>query len=193
MMKDEPRYALLSVFDKTGIVEFAQDLIGFGFVILSLGGTAKVLAEAGIAVMDVSELTGMEAILSHRVVTLHPKIHGGLLALPTTEHDMERAEHGIPWIELVCVDFYPLEEAVAKATCTSDVIEMVDIGGPTMIMAGAKGNRIVICNPEDRKLVIELLENGADPETFKQDLITLAFDTVSSYYGIGAKYFDSKL
>jgi phosphoribosylaminoimidazolecarboxamide formyltransferase/IMP cyclohydrolase len=99
--------ALISVYNKEGIIEFSKELISLGYDILSSGGTAKVLTEAGLTVTDVAEITGMPAILSHRVVTLHPKIFGGILAEDTKEHRDELAQYGIPWIDLVCVDFYP--------------------------------------------------------------------------------------
>src|SRR3989344_5851584 len=102
------RTALISVYDKSGIEKFAGELVELGWKIISSGGTAKVLKDAGFEVMELSEVTGMPPILSHRVLTLHPKIHGGLLALDTPEHKAELEQYIIPYIDLVCVDLYPL-------------------------------------------------------------------------------------
>ena len=121
---------------------------------------------------DVAELTGMPAILGHRVLTLHPKIHGGLLALDTPEHLAELQKYEIPWIDMVCVDFYPLQDEILNPKATSEsVIEKTDIGGPTMIRSGAKGRRITICDPADRKKVLEWIKAGEDnKEEFLNDL-----------------------
>ena len=114
----------------------------------------------------------MPAILSHRAVTLHPKIHGGLLALDTPEHLAELEKYGIPWIDMVCVDFYPLEDEILNENATREaVIEKTDIGGPTMIRSGAKGGRITICDAADRTKVIEWIKAGEhDREEFLNDL-----------------------
>ncbi|MEK7190211.1 MAG: hypothetical protein AAB661_00390 [Patescibacteria group bacterium] len=150
-MAQRQKTTLISVYNKDGIVDFAKELVGLGWKIISSGGTAKHLSDAGISVVDVMEITGMKAILSHRVVTLHPKIHGGLLALNTPEHLAELEEYDIPWIDMVCCDLYPLEEEIANPNATREsVIEKTDIGGPTMLRAGAKGGRIVVCDKEDR-------------------------------------------
>ena len=184
--------ALISVFHKERIEEFAKALVEEGYEIVSSGGTAKYLGEHGVSVVDVAEITGAPAILGHRVVTLDPKIHGGLLATATKEHDTERAEHGIPWFELVCVDLYPLAEAIKAGKTDAEVTEMIDIGGPTMISGAAKGGRIVVCDPLDRERVIAWIKDG-EPEgaAFRQQLAAKADFVVSSYRLLTAKHFSN--
>lgn len=189
-MAERQKIALISVYDKAGIADFARALVALGWRIVSSGGTAKHLADAGIPVTDAAELTGMPPILSHRVATLHPKIHGGLLALDTTEHLAEMEKYGIPWIDMVCVDFYPLEEAIAAAGATRDsVIEKTDIGGPTMVRSAAKGRRITICDPADRERVIEWLRAG-EPERdrVRTDLAAKAEVMISRYTALSAGF-----
>jgi phosphoribosylaminoimidazolecarboxamide formyltransferase/IMP cyclohydrolase len=187
---ERQKIALISVYDKDGIADFAKNLVNLGWKIVSSGGTAKHLTLAGVANTDVAEITGMPAILSHRVATLHPKIHGGLLALDTPEHWAELEKYGIPWIDLVCVDFYPLEEEIAKDGATKDsVIEKTDIGGPTMIRAGAKGGRITICDKTDREKVIAWLKAGEpDREIFLNNLRAKGEAMISRYCAISASY-----
>jgi len=155
--------ALISVYDKTGIVEFAKALIDMGWFILSSGGTANKLREAGLKVTDVADLVGGAAILGHRVVTLSREIHAGLLARCITADMAEMKKLGLPMIGLVCCDFYPLEKAIDSPVATIDsVVEMTDIGGPTMVRSAAKGRRIVICNVADRGWVISKLQESGD-------------------------------
>lgn len=182
--------ALISVYNKEGIADFAKELINLGWKIISSGGTAKHLAEAGIPVTDVAEITGMPAILSHRVATLHPKIHGGLLALDTPEHLAELEKYEIPWIDMVCVDLYPLEEETKNPNATREsVIEKTDIGGPTMIRSAAKGRRITICDIQDRGKVIEWLKTGeTDKEEFLNNLAAKAEYVVAKYCLASARY-----
>ncbi len=197
--------ALISVYNKESIVDFAKELVGLGWRIISSGGTAKHLTDAGIKVTDVAEITGMPAILSHRMVTLHPKIHGGLLAEDTPEHHAELEKYGIPWIDMVCCDLYPLEDEIKKYTPsvpTGDrdtspyvgggregVLEKTDIGGPTMLRSGAKGGRIVICDIEDRNKVLEWLKSGEpDREEFINKLRAKTEITISRYCLLSAKY-----
>ncbi len=137
--------ALISVSDKTGIVEFARELRGFGVEILSTGGTAKLLRSEGLDVTDVADYTGYPEMLDGRVKTLHPKVHGALLGLrDNAEHTAKMAEHGIEPIDMVVVNLYPFEATVAKEGCTlADAIENIDIGGPTMLRSAAKNNRFV--------------------------------------------------
>jgi phosphoribosylaminoimidazolecarboxamide formyltransferase/IMP cyclohydrolase len=132
----------------------------------------------------------MPAILSHRVATLHPKIHGGLLALDTREHLAELEKYEIPWIDLVCSDFYPLEEEIKSGSATREsVIEKTDIGGPTMIRSGAKGRRITICDPKDRTLVIEWLKNNEpDREEFLNNLAAKAEIAIARYCSLSGEY-----
>src|SRR3989344_8524002 len=155
------RTALISVYDKTGIADFAKELVALGWKIISSGGTAKVLKDAGIQVTELSEITGMPPILDHRVLTLDPKIHGGLLALDKPEHLAELEKYGIPWIDLVCVDLYPLEEEVKNTNATTlSVIEKTDMGGVALIRSSAKGRRITICKTSQRNKVIKWLKDG---------------------------------
>ena len=141
--------ALLSVYDKSGIVEFASGLHQRGWTIVSSGGTAAAIAAAGVPVTDVVELTGVPAILGHRVVTLHPKIHGGILADPTlADHQADMAEYDIEPIDLVVVNLYPF---------TSDPgIQLIDIGGPAMVRAAAKNHAFVgvVVDPADYEPVL---------------------------------------
>ena len=133
------KLALLSVSDKTGLVEFAQGLVEQGFTLVSTGGTQRALAEAGLPVQGVSDLTGFPEILDGRVKTLHPKIHGGLLARrELEEHRRQMEEHGILPFEVVAVNLYPFAATVAKAGVTlEEAIENIDIGGPTMVRAAS--------------------------------------------------------
>jgi len=139
------RRALVSVHDKTGIVELAQALSALGVEILSTGGTAKLLREAGVRVVDVSDATGFPEMLDGRVKTLHPKIHGGILARrDIPEHLAALAKHGIAPIDLVVVALYPFEQTVARPGVTqAEAIEQIDVGGPTMIRAAAKNHASV--------------------------------------------------
>ena len=134
------KQALLSVSDKTGVVEFARELAALGYHLLSTGGTAKMIAEAGIPVQEVADYTGFPEMLDGRVKTLNPKIHAGLLARrPDPAHMKALADHGIDPIDIVVVNLYPFEATIVKPDCTfEDAIENIDIGGPTMIRAAAK-------------------------------------------------------
>ncbi|HKH14188.1 MAG TPA: bifunctional phosphoribosylaminoimidazolecarboxamide formyltransferase/IMP cyclohydrolase [Solirubrobacterales bacterium] len=159
------RRALISVSDKTGIVDFARGLARLGVEIVSTGGTATTLRDAGIEVRDVSDLTGSPEILGGRVKTLHPRIHAGLLAVRDDPEHMEvLASEGIEPIDLVCVNLYPFERTVARpGTSESDAIENIDVGGPTMIRAAAKNHRFVavVVQPESYDAVLaELEETG---------------------------------
>ncbi|RMF44337.1 MAG: bifunctional phosphoribosylaminoimidazolecarboxamide formyltransferase/inosine monophosphate cyclohydrolase, partial [Deltaproteobacteria bacterium] len=164
--------ALISVSDKTGIVEFAGELARFGVEILSTGGTAKLLREAGLTVKDVSEFTGFPEMLDGRVKTLHPKVHGGLLGLrDNPEHVATMKEHGIEPIDMVVVNLYPFEATVANPDCSlEDAIENIDIGGPTMLRSAAKNNRsvTVLVDPDDYGRVLEEMRasgGSVSPET----------------------------
>ena len=163
-MEQKEKWALLSVFNKDGIVEFARRLKALGWNIISSGGTARALKNSGMIVMDTAKLVGGGAILGHRVVTLSREIHAGLLADPNDpEHVAEMKKLGIPFISLVCCDFYPLSDAMSKSNASIEsVVESTDIGGPTMVRSAAKGSRIVICRHEDREVAIKQLENSGD-------------------------------
>lgn len=183
-MKQKEKWALLSVFNKEGIIDFAWRLEKLGWKIISSGGTAKILEDSGIHVMDTAELVGGGAILGHRVVTLSREIHAGLLADPNdSEHVAEMKKLGIPIIDLVCCDFYPLSEAISKPDASiNSIVEQTDIGGPTMVRSAAKGGRIVICRREDRRTVIEDLENNGDVCTgTRQTLRAIAEYEVAKY------------
>src|SRR5882757_6714513 len=154
-MTDHPRRvtrALLSVSDKTGLIEFARALAGHGVDLVSTGGTARARAAAGLKVRDVSELTGFPEMMDGRVKTLHPKVHGGVLAIrDNAEHAQAMKSHGIAPIDLVVVNLYPFEATVAKGADYDTAIENIDIGGPAMIRAAAKNHAdvAVIVDPED--------------------------------------------
>ncbi|BBA69147.1 bifunctional phosphoribosylaminoimidazolecarboxamide formyltransferase/IMP cyclohydrolase [Geobacter sulfurreducens] len=151
--------ALISVSDKTGILDFARELAGYGVEILSTGGTAKLLRDAGLAVKDVSDFTGFPEMLDGRVKTLHPKVHGGLLGMRSNpDHAATMKAHGIEPIDLVVVNLYPFEATVAKPDCTlEDAIENIDIGGPTMLRSAAKNNAdvTVLVDPADYRPVLD--------------------------------------
>ncbi len=190
--------ALLSVSDKTGLVEFAQGLAARGIKLLSTGGTARALADAGLPVVDVGSYTGFPEMLDGRVKTLHPKVHGGILArrdLP--EHVAALAEHGIPTIDLVVVNLYPFREAIAKPDCLlEDAIENIDIGGPSMVRAAAKNwpHVGVVVDPEDYKAVLAGLASGggalSDATRFR--LMRKAFAHTASYDGAIANWLTAR-
>src|SRR5712671_8238238 len=141
-MTERPiRRALISVSDKTGLTEFARTLVGHGVQLLSTGGTAKALRDAGLGVTDVSEVTGFPEIMDGRVKTLHPKVHGGLLALrDKPEHSAAMRAHGIEGIDLLVCNLYPFEATAAKGANFAETLENIDIGGPAMIRAAAKNH-----------------------------------------------------
>ncbi len=157
-------YALLSVSNKEGIVEFARSLVDYGYTIISSGGTHKVIGEAGIPVTKVSEYTESPEILGGRVKTLHPKVHGGILAKRgDLDHDMDREVNGIGLIDIVAVNLYPFQETVAKPDVTKEeAIENIDIGGPSMIRSAAKNhaNVSVLTNPTQYDEFIVALDEG---------------------------------
>ncbi len=181
--------ALLSVYDKTGIVELADGLHQLGWRIISSGGTAKVIAQAGTPVTDLADLTGVPAILDHRVVTLHPKIHGGLLADPTkAEHRTDMAEHGIEPIDLVVCNLYPF--------ASDPSIELIDIGGPAMVRAAAKNHQFVavIVEPADYTAVLaELRAGGEISAATKRRLARDAFARIAAYDAQIASWFDDEV
>ena len=180
--------ALLSVYDKAGIVEFAEGLHQLGWRIVSSGGTAKAISAAGTPVTDLAELTGVPAILDHRVVTLHPKIHGGLLADPTNEqHRAEMEEYGIDPIDLVVCNLYPFTDKPS--------IELIDIGGPAMVRAAAKNHQFVavVIDPADYSVVLdELRAEGTIGAVTKQRLARDAFARIAAYDAQIATWFDDQ-
>ncbi|NDD82106.1 MAG: bifunctional phosphoribosylaminoimidazolecarboxamide formyltransferase/inosine monophosphate cyclohydrolase, partial [Verrucomicrobia bacterium] len=158
--------ALLSVSDKTGLVEFAKFLAGKGVELISTGGTAKALREAGVKVMELSDYTGFPEMMDGRVKTLHPKVHGGLLQRRDLEtHRQQAKQHGIPTIDLVVVNLYPFEQTVAKPDCTTELaIENIDIGGPSMLRSAAKNHDsvTVVVDPGDYAVVQKEMEKAGD-------------------------------
>ena len=190
------RWALLSVSDKTGVVELARQLRALGFHILSTGGTAKLLGERGLEVTEVAQYTGFPEILDGRVKTLHPRIHAGLLAhRPNSEHARALAEHDIDPIEILVVNLYPFEQTVARADCTfEDAIENIDIGGPAMLRAAAKNHQsvAVVVDPADYTRVLDQLRsaNAVDSET-RLALAKKVFAHTAHYDGAIANYLTS--
>ena len=156
--------ALISVYDKTGIEAFARGLVDLGFGLVSSGGTAAALEQAGLAVTTVEDVTGLPELLGGRVKTLHPSVHAGILARRELEEDLAAlAEHGIELFDLVCVNLYPFELAVDRPELDeSDVIELIDIGGPALLRAAAKSfsSVVTVCRPSDYEPVLEELWSG---------------------------------
>jgi len=165
-------YALLSVSNKNGIVDFARGLVSAGYKLISSGGTHKVISDEGIPVMKVSEYTGSPEILEGRVKTLHPKIHGGILAKRGHPlHDMDRNANGIEFIDIVAVNLYPFEETVAKPNVEwAEAIENIDIGGPSMVRSAAKNHRDVsiLTNPNQYGIFIDALKGNISSVTVEE-------------------------
>ena len=187
--------ALVSVSDKTGLVEFVKRLVGFGYEIISTGGTLKTLSSEGISVTPIHEVTGFPEILDGRVKTLHPHIYGGILADRQKPSHIDICDkHNISLIDLVIVNLYPFQETIADRSCTQeDAINMIDIGGPTLIRAAAKNFHSVgvVVNPDDYKLVCDLLckMKGDLTEDLKKTLATKAFGYVAAYDIAISNYF----
>ncbi|HCE1970424.1 bifunctional phosphoribosylaminoimidazolecarboxamide formyltransferase/IMP cyclohydrolase [Vibrio parahaemolyticus] len=187
------RRALISVSDKTGIVEFAQALAERGVDILSTGGTARLLAEQGIAVTEVSDYTGFPEMMDGRVKTLHPKVHGGVLGRRGQDDDVME-KHGINPIDMVVVNLYPFAETVAKEGCTlADAVENIDIGGPTMVRSAAKNHKdvTIVVNASDYDRVIAEMDANDKSLTLETrfDLAIAAFEHTAAYDGMIANYF----
>lgn len=191
------RRALISVSDKTGIVEFASALAEMGVALLSTGGTYRMLSEAGLAVTEVAEHTGFPEMMDGRVKTLHPKIHGGILGR-RGEDDAAMAEHGIEPIDMVVVNLYPFEATVADPDCSLDnAIENIDIGGPGMLRAAAKNHAWVSCvtRAEDYSRVLGAMRDheGCVSASLRRDLAVRAFEHTSAYDGAIANYLGARL
>ncbi|MCV6625283.1 MAG: bifunctional phosphoribosylaminoimidazolecarboxamide formyltransferase/IMP cyclohydrolase [Cellvibrionaceae bacterium] len=185
--------ALISVSDKTGIVEFAKQLSALGVELLSTGGTYRLLQDNGVAVTEVSSYTGFPEMMDGRVKTLHPKVHGGILGR-RGQDDAAMAEHGIDAIDMVVVNLYPFEQTVAKDDCSlEDAIENIDIGGPTMVRAAAKNNAFVniVVNAGDYDNIIAQMQanNGATSQATRFDLAIKAYEHTAAYDGAIANYF----
>jgi phosphoribosylaminoimidazolecarboxamide formyltransferase/IMP cyclohydrolase len=190
--------ALLSVADKTGLVEFAQALAGHGIELVSTGGTAKALKDAGLKVIDVSELTGFPEMMDGRVKTLHPKVHGGLLAIrDNKEHAAAMSAHGIKPIDLLVVNLYPFEATVAKNAPFDACIENIDIGGPAMIRAAAKNHAdvAVVVSPDDYAAVLAELRqhSGATTLDLRKMLAAKAYARTAVYDAAISNWFAREL
>jgi phosphoribosylaminoimidazolecarboxamide formyltransferase/IMP cyclohydrolase len=190
--------ALLSVSDKTGLIDFAKALADYGIALVSTGGTAKALKEAGLAVTDVAELTGFPEMMDGRVKTLHPKVHGGLLAIrDNKEHASAMQTHGIAAIDLLVVNLYPFETTVAKGAPYDDCIENIDIGGPAMIRAAAKNHAdvTVVVEPEDYAKVLGELaaHSGMTTLALRQALAAKAYARTAAYDAAISNWFATTL
>lgn len=187
------RRALLSVSDKTGIVEFARALAARGVDILSTGGTARLLADEGLTVTEVSDYTGHPEIMDGRVKTLHPKVHGGILGRRGTDEGV-MADNNIEAIDMVVVNLYPFAQTVAKPDCSlEDAVENIDIGGPTMVRAAAKNHKdvAIVVNAGDYNRIIEEMDDndGSLVHATRFDLAIAAFEHTAAYDGMIANYF----
>ncbi|HEX42512.1 MAG TPA: bifunctional phosphoribosylaminoimidazolecarboxamide formyltransferase/IMP cyclohydrolase [Phycisphaerales bacterium] len=197
-MEVKVKTALVSVSDKTGVVEFVRKLANMGVKIISTGGTAKALTQAGIEVVGIESVTGFPEMMDGRVKTLHPKIHGGLLGLrDKSDHVAAMKKHGIEPIDLVCVNLYPFEQTVAKPGCTlEDAIENIDIGGPSMVRSAAKNHRFVavVTHPSqyDRVLAEMGKTGGAVSAGLRAELARAAFGLTAAYDAAIARYLNDR-
>lgn len=188
------RRALISVSDKTGVLEFAKALVELDFEIVSTGGTYKAIADAGIPVTYVSEVTGFPEILDGRVKTLNPYIHGGILAMRTPDHLRQLEEHNITPIDLVAVNLYPFRQTIEKpGVDLAEAIENIDIGGPSMVRAAAKNNKYVtiVTNPAKYPEVIAKLTDGTLDEAYRLELAAAAFRHTAEYDTFISTYLQS--
>jgi phosphoribosylaminoimidazolecarboxamide formyltransferase / IMP cyclohydrolase len=200
-MTDQPRRvtrALLSVSDKSGLIEFARALAAHGIDLVSTGGTAKAIAAAGLKVSDVSDLTGFPEMMDGRVKTLHPKVHGGLLAIrDNAEHAQAMKAHGIAPIDLLVVNLYPFEATVDKGAGFEECIENIDIGGPAMIRAAAKNHDdvAVVVEPQDYQAVLDELaaNQGATTLTLRRRLAAKAYARTAAYDAAISNWFAAQL
>ncbi len=190
--------ALISVSDKTGVVEFAGELAGMGVRIISTGGTAKALKDAKIDVVGIESVTGFPEMMDGRVKTLHPKIHGALLGLrDKKDHKEAMAQHNIEPIDLVCVNLYPFEQTVAKPGCAfEDAIENIDIGGPSMIRSAAKNHKFVtvVTSPKQYERVLDEMKkkNAAVSAELRGELARAAFTLTASYDAAISRYLHAR-
>lgn len=189
--------ALVSVSDKTGVVEMAKGLAALGAEILSTGGTAKALRDAGVAVTDVAAYTGSPEILDGRVKTLHPKIHGGLLGRRSVPaHVSQMQQQGIGPIDVVVVNLYPFEATISKPDCPfEEAIENIDIGGPSMLRSAAKNHEdvTVVVDPADYARVLEALKTGKVEQALRRELATKVFQHTARYDSLIAGYLEKQL
>lgn len=189
-MAELEKNALLSVFKKDGIVEFAGGLRELGWNIFASGGTHKEIVKAGIEAEDIARIAGGEAILGHRVVTISRPLHAGLLARLNEADDLKELEsRGLPTIGLVGVDMYPLAQAIAEQRSVEDILEMTDIGGPLMLRSAAKGRRIVLSRQDQRQPVLNWLDAGMpDEQNVRLTLAAVAEQEVTSYVAQSAQH-----
>ncbi|MBF0678482.1 MAG: bifunctional phosphoribosylaminoimidazolecarboxamide formyltransferase/IMP cyclohydrolase [Devosia sp.] len=176
--------ALLSVFDKSGMAEFARGLSEAGVELVSTGGTHKLIKETGLPVREISDLTGFPEMMDGRVKTLHPKVHGGLLSVrDNPEHKASMDEHEIGAIDLVAVNLYPFEKTVASGASYDEIIENIDIGGPAMVRSAAKNHAYVtvVVDPADYPAIIEAIKNGGIPFELRQKLAAKAYARTAAY------------
>jgi phosphoribosylaminoimidazolecarboxamide formyltransferase/IMP cyclohydrolase len=189
--------ALLSVFDKTGMAEFAKGLAALGVDLVSTGGTSKLIASTGAAVRDISDLTGFPEMMDGRVKTLHPKVHGGLLAVRDNPgHKAAMDEHGIGPIDLVVVNLYPFEDTIARGASYDETIENIDIGGPAMIRSAAKNHAYttVVVDPADYAEVLEhIQQSGGVPYPLRQKLAAKAYARTAAYDSVISGWFAQAL
>ena len=196
MSKKPVKRALLSVSDKTGLVHFARSLLDMGVDLLSSGGTAKTLQDAGIAVTEVSDYTGFPEMLDGRVKTLHPKIHGGILGKRDgASHEQAMQEHQIDAIDLVVVNLYPFEQTVAAGKAYQDCVEQIDIGGPALIRSASKNHEdvTVIVDVADYDMVIDALNVGGTDIAMRKKLAAKAFSRTASYDAAISAWFAQQL
>ena len=186
----QPKRALLSVSDKTGIGEFARALLDLGMEIVSTGGTRRALLEMGVAAIEVAAVTGFPEIMDGRVKTLHPKIHGGILARRDIDAEA-MARHGIAGIDVVAVNLYPFQDTVARPDCTLELaLENIDIGGPAMLRAAAKNHPrvLAVVDPADYAETTRRLRGGDVGMDFRRRLAAKAFAHTAAYDAAVARY-----
>ena len=186
--------ALISVSDKTGIVEFGRALANLGVELVSTGGTFAALSDAGIAAIDVASVTGFPEMMDGRVKTLHPKIHGGILARRDVDAETQ-AEHGIAGIDLVAVNLYPFEATVARPDCTFELaIENIDIGGPAMLRSASKNHRDVlpVVDPLDYPEVVDRLRAGGTALDYRLRMAAKAFRHTAAYDAAIVAYLEGR-
>ncbi|MBK1973460.1 bifunctional phosphoribosylaminoimidazolecarboxamide formyltransferase/IMP cyclohydrolase [Campylobacter sp. TTU-622] len=187
--------ALISVSDKEGIVEFSKELENLGFEILSTGGTFKLLKEQGVKAIEVSEFTNSPELFEGRLKTLHPKIHGGILyKRDNLKHQEEAKKYSINNIDLVCVNLYPFRETTLKTDNFDEIIENIDIGGPTMIRSAAKNykNVLIVCDVKDYKNIIESIKEKKDDEIMRRSLMMKAYEHTANYDSYIANYMNER-
>ena len=187
--------ALISVSDKSGVVEFSKELEVLGYEIISTGGTYKVLKEAGVSVVEVTEITKFPECFEGRVKTLNPYIHGGILhRRDKEEHKAQAKELNIEGIDLVCVNLYPFKETIEKTDDFEEIIENIDIGGPAMVRSAAKNfnDVIIVTDVKDYNLVLENLKNDTNTVEFRRDMMIKAYEHTASYDSMIANYMNKR-